>query len=87
MFEIWGALTHGGKLIIIDFENSRDPSKFHTLCSSEGVTVLCQTPSAFYGFAKICNDVNNAEMSIKKVILAGEALNTNSLKQWWELCK
>ena len=47
VWEIWGALLHGGRLVVVPYAVSRDPERFLDLLSREGVTVLNQTPSAF----------------------------------------
>src|SRR5690606_29143921 len=47
VWEIWGPLLHGGRLVVVDHDVVRDPERFRALLSDEGVTVLNQTPSAF----------------------------------------
>src|SRR3546814_1153379 len=47
VWELWGALLHGGTLVLVDHEVSRDSDAFRALVAAEGVTVLNQTPSAF----------------------------------------
>ncbi len=47
VWEIWGALLYGGKLVIVPFEVSRTPDAFYRLLREQAVTVLNQTPSAF----------------------------------------
>jgi non-ribosomal peptide synthetase component F len=47
VWEIWGALLHGGRLVIVPYLTSRSPEDFYHLLSVEGITILNQTPSAF----------------------------------------
>ncbi|BBZ28129.1 hypothetical protein MMAD_24240 [Mycolicibacterium madagascariense] len=46
VWEIWGALLHGGRLVVVPDEVARSAADFHALLTAEGVTVLTQTPSA-----------------------------------------
>ncbi len=47
VWEMWGALLYGGRLVVVPYWVSRSPEAFYELLRDERVTVLNQTPSAF----------------------------------------
>lgn len=83
-WELWGALMHGGKLVVVPYCVSRSPRDFYELVCSEKVTVLNQTPSAFFQFLR--EDLNEPagvdRLSLRYVILGGEALDFGALRPW-----
>ena len=83
VWEIFGALLHGGRLLIVPHETSRSPEDFHTLLYREGVTVLNQTPSAFKQLMQVAV-ASDATPSLRYVVFGGEALDVSSLRPWFE---
>lgn len=83
VWELWGALLYGGKLLIISKEQTRDIEHFYNLCVEARVTVLNQTPSIFYRFADIVGKSGQSNLNLRYVIFGGEALNCNQLGNWW----
>ncbi|PYC77439.1 non-ribosomal peptide synthetase, partial [Streptomyces tateyamensis] len=53
VWELWGALLYGGRLVVVPFDTARSPEEFHRLLADEQVTVLSQTPSAFRSLANL----------------------------------
>ena len=83
VWEIWGALLYGGRLVIIPYYVSRSPELFYKLLSQEGITILNQTPSAFKQLIQLETSLNNhSDLSLRFVIFGGEALDIQSLKPW-----
>jgi amino acid adenylation domain-containing protein len=85
VWEIWGALIYGAKLIVVPYWVSRSPEAFYNLLSEERVTVLNQTPSAFRQLIELEESLEcNQDLSLRLVIFGGEALDIPSLKPWFE---
>lgn len=85
VWEIWGPLLHGGRLVIVPHHVSRSPEAFLRLLVKEGVTVLNQTPSAFYQLMQAEReqpDLGQA-LSLRYVIFGGEALELSRLEDWY----
>ncbi|MDV6273696.1 amino acid adenylation domain-containing protein [Rhodococcus erythropolis] len=83
VWELWGALLHGGTLVLVDHEVSRDPDAFRALVAAEGVTVLNQTPSAFYQYIEA--DLRaDSQTRLRYVIFGGEALDLRRLGRWYD---
>lgn len=84
VWEIWGALLYGGRLVVVPFMVSRSPEAFYELLSKERVTVLNQTPSAFRQLIQAEESVGQKELALRYVIFGGEALEMQSLRPWFE---
>ncbi|MBJ2215670.1 amino acid adenylation domain-containing protein [Pseudomonas carnis] len=82
VWEIWGALMHGGQLLIVPQLVSRSPDECYTLLCDAQVSILNQTPSAFRQL--IAAQGNSAQShSLRQVIFGGEALEPGMLKPWY----
>ncbi|MDM8557190.1 non-ribosomal peptide synthase/polyketide synthase [Candidatus Parabeggiatoa sp. HSG14] len=81
VWELWGALLYGAKLIIVPYLTSRTPEEFYQLLIKQGVTVLNQTPSAFKQLINVDNQPD--ELSLRLVIFGGEALDFATLQPWF----
>jgi amino acid adenylation domain-containing protein len=84
VWEMYGALLFGGKLVVVPSLTAKDPGAFRNLLQSEGVTVLNQTPSAFYQLIKEELEQYDAELQLRCVIFGGEALSPGKLSDWYE---
>ena len=84
VWEIWGALLYGGRLVIVPYLASRSPEEFYHLLAAEKVTVLNQTPSAFRQLMAAEAASQPLELSLRYVIFGGEALEMQSLQPWFE---
>lgn len=83
VWELWGALLHGGSLVVIPHDTSRNPVEFYRLLAREGVTVLNQTPSAFQALARADAEApGRLPLRLRLVIFGGEALDPRSLRRW-----
>ncbi|WP_344931112.1 AMP-binding protein, partial [Aquimarina addita] len=81
VWEIFGALIHGARLIIIPIELTKDIISFGDLLIKYKVTILNQTPSVFYVLQKhLIPSISN--LNLRYIIFGGDALNPYKLKTW-----
>ncbi|MFD1814823.1 non-ribosomal peptide synthase/polyketide synthase, partial [Rhodococcus gannanensis] len=83
VWELWGPLLYGGTLVVVDYYTSRSPEQFLDLLGRERVTVLNQTPSAFYQLVEADRQAD-VDLALRYVIFGGEALELSRLAQWYE---
>ncbi len=86
VWELWGALLHGGKLVVVPRSITRSPQEFLELLAEQQVTVLNQTPSAFYQLmqAEEENPEMGGRLALRTIIFGGEALDLGRLKPWYQ---
>ena len=86
VWELFGALTNGGKLVVVPYRTSRSPEDFLDLLRREQVTVLNQTPSAFRQLTRVAGlyDEDGAKLHLRYVVFGGEALDAASLRPWFD---
>ncbi|WP_329325535.1 non-ribosomal peptide synthetase [Streptomyces luteogriseus] len=84
VWELWGALAHGGELLVPEYGLTRSPVDFHRLVRERGVTVLNQTPSAFYQFIEADRLAGEPLPALRRIVFGGEALDLGRLRGWVE---
>lgn len=84
VWELWGALNFGGKLLIPSHECTRDTQAFSKLCQKQGVSILNQTPGAFNEFMQVALKQEMHFSSLRFVVFGGEALQVENLLPWWQ---
>ncbi|ACK67646.1 amino acid adenylation domain protein [Rippkaea orientalis PCC 8801] len=85
VWELWGGLFYGGRVVIVPYFVSRSPEEFYQLLHREQVTVLNQTPSAFQQLIRVDEKSDyQTKLNLRLVIFGGEALDIPSLKPWFD---
>ncbi|AOT10868.1 non-ribosomal peptide synthetase [Pseudoalteromonas luteoviolacea] len=83
VWELWGSLAFGGKLIILSRHSVKDFDLIVDSFNQHGLTVLNQTPSAFKALVEYLSESKLTLPSLEKVIFGGEALLSHHVQQWF----
>jgi len=84
VWELWGALLYGGRVVVVPYLTARSPQEFYRLVCESGVTVLNQTPNAFAQLINAQTRSEEKQHSLRAVIFGGEALELYTLRPWVE---
>jgi amino acid adenylation domain-containing protein/non-ribosomal peptide synthase protein (TIGR01720 family) len=85
VWELWGPLFYGGRLVVVPQWMTRSPEAFGDLIARERVTVLNQTPSAFRALMRAPSMADGVGgRSLRWIIFGGEALDAATVRPWFE---
>lgn len=83
VWELWGALWHGGLLVVVPASLAMSPARLVDLLAREKVTVLSQTPTAFRQFCRVlAADADRALPDLRVIAFSGEPLDPRVIAPW-----
>ncbi|MES4904123.1 MULTISPECIES: amino acid adenylation domain-containing protein [unclassified Streptomyces] len=82
VWEIFGCLVHGGRLVVPDGDELRDPQGVAELVRRHQVTVLNQTPGMFAQLVRVTDTEERRMASLRYVILGGARFAPATLGDW-----
>ena len=84
VWEMYGALFYGGRLVVPERESVRDVESFRRIVREEGVSILNQTPAAFYNFVaqEALAPQHDLAEHLRYVIFGGDRLEPAQLRPW-----
>ena len=85
VWEIWGPLLRGGRLVVVSDAVARDPRVLLDLLDCEQVTTFSSTPSAFRRLLPLNPD--GSGLALRKLVLGGEACPADTAGAWSLRCE
>ncbi|SDR22076.1 non-ribosomal peptide synthase domain TIGR01720/amino acid adenylation domain-containing protein [Paraburkholderia fungorum] len=82
VWELFGALVHGGRLVVVPYWTAREPAALQRLLREQRVTVLNQTPSAFNALMQADLHAHEPFGDVRVVVFGGERLEPAALAAW-----
>ncbi|MFI9005973.1 amino acid adenylation domain-containing protein [Actinosynnema sp. NPDC053489] len=85
VWELWGPLSTGGRVVVLTGEETRDPEAVHRVLRDERVTVLSQTPAAFKGLRAHLAQQGHSfdDLALRTVVFGGDAFDTRDYRDWF----
>ncbi|WP_084701211.1 non-ribosomal peptide synthetase [Streptacidiphilus anmyonensis] len=85
VWELWGPLASGGRVVVLTEDEVRDPSSVVRVLRDERITVFNQTPAAFKGLrAHLAQSgLDFADLSLRVVVFGGEAFDVRDYRDWF----
>jgi len=82
VWEIFGALLFGGRLVIVPDDIAREPKEYLKLLVNQKVTVLNQTPTAFNNLQHEVWESRITGFNLRYIVFGGEMLKPAVLERW-----
>jgi nonribosomal peptide synthetase DhbF len=83
VWELWGALLHGARLVVVPAGTAASPPAFARLLADESVTVLSQVPTAFGYLVAALEEEPMSLPRLRYVVFGGEAVNADAVDRWF----
>ncbi|MBF0213632.1 MAG: AMP-binding protein, partial [Magnetococcales bacterium] len=83
VWEMWGALLFGGRLVVVNRDTARSPEAFYALLHQEKITVLNNNPSVFQALTNLEESGEAKPLSLRLVIFGAEPLKLQNLQPWF----
>jgi nonribosomal peptide synthetase DhbF len=85
VWELWGPLLTGGRVVIVPAHTAADPEAFKTLLAEQRVSVLSQVPSSFGSLTRELALSPVPLPHLRHVVFGGEAIVPADLERWERL--